>query len=68
MGAMAETVHNWATDYDIFDPDYVRDPYPIWDELRERCPIAHTERFGGSWLPTTYDDVTTMARDIEHFS
>ena len=65
---MAETVNNWATDYDIFDPDYVRDPYPIWDELRERCPIAHTERFGGSWLPTTYDHVTTMARDIEHFS
>ena len=55
---------DWATDYDIFDPQYVTDPYGIWDELRETCPIAHTERWGGSWLPTRYDHVTAMARDI----
>jgi hypothetical protein len=60
-------VTDWATDYDIFDPQYVADPYGIWDELRERCPIARTERWGGSWLPTTYADVTAMARDIDTF-
>jgi cytochrome P450 len=60
-------VGDWATDYDIFDPAYVNDPFDIWAELRERCPIAHTDRRGGSWLPTTYADVTSMARDIEHF-
>ena len=65
---MAERVHDWATDYDLFDPGYVADPYPVWDDLRGRCPIAHSERFGGSWMPTTYADVTTMARDVEHFS
>ncbi len=41
---------DWATGYDIFDPDYVRDPYPIWDELREKSPVAHTEHWGGSWM------------------
>ena len=51
-------VVNWATDYDIFDPDYIADPYGIWDELRAACPIAHTDRWGGSWLPTRYADVT----------
>jgi cytochrome P450 len=60
-------VTDWATDYDIFDAGYVSDPYGIWDELRERCPIAHTERWGGSWLPTRYADVTEIARDIERF-
>ncbi len=60
-------VTDWATDYDIFDDDYVRNPFPIWDELRQRCPIAHTNRWGGSWLPTTYADVTAMARNIEDF-
>jgi cytochrome P450 len=60
-------VEDWATDYDIFDRAYVADPYGIWDELRERCPIAHTERWGGSWLPTTYADVTEIARDIDNF-
>ena len=60
-------VTDWATDYDIFDQTYITDPYGIWDELRAQCPIAHTERWGGSWLPTTYADVTEIARDIENF-
>ena len=63
----ASTV-DWAADYDIFDPRYIENPYPIWDDLRQRCPIAHSDRFGGSWLSTTYADVTAIARDIEHFS
>ena len=45
---MGDAVKDWATDYDVLDPAYVRDPFPIWDELRERCPIAHTDRWGGS--------------------
>jgi cytochrome P450 len=65
---MGEPISDWATDYDIFDPAYVGDPFPVWDELRGRCPIAHTDRWEGSWLPTTYADVTTIARDIQHFS
>lgn len=59
---------DWTTDYDVMDPDYVVDPYPVWDDLRRECPIAHTERWGGSWLPTTYADVTAIAHDVDHFS
>jgi hypothetical protein len=44
-------VDDWATDYDIFDPAYFTDPGPIWADLRQRCPVAHSERWGGSWLP-----------------
>ena len=60
-------VLDWASDYDIFDSQYVTDPYGIWDELRRTCPIAHTERWGGSWLPTRYADVYAIAHDIEKF-
>jgi len=60
-------VSDWATDYDIFDPEYISNPFPIWDELRDKCPIAHTDRWGGSWLPTRYEDVTEMARNILDF-
>lgn len=69
MTDVADTapVSDWTRDYDIFDPAYVRDPYPIWQELRQQCPIAHTDRWGGSWLPTRYEDVTAIARDIEGF-
>ena len=59
---------DWASDYDVFDPAYIADPYPIWDELRATCPVAHTERYGGSWLTTTYEDVTRVARDPAVFS
>ena len=57
-------VTDLATDYDMFDPDYLRDPYSAWAELRDTCPIAHTERYGGSWLPTRYDDLQAMAKMV----
>ena len=63
-----EPVQDWATDFDVGDPNYEANPYEIWDELRESCPIAHTERRGGAFLPTTYDDVAAIAYDTEHFS
>ena len=68
MGESCRTQQDWAGDYDLFDAEYVGDPYAIWDQLRNTCPVAHTERYGGSWLTTTYDDVTRVARDPQHFS
>jgi cytochrome P450 len=61
-------VRDWATDFDVLDGDYVTDPFGVWDELRRRCPIAHSGRRGSDWLPTRYEDVTVMAHDTEHFS
>ena len=37
----------WATDFDVMDPGYIKDPAPVWRELRDKCPIAHTTRFRG---------------------
>ena len=65
---MVTPVRSWADDYDIFAAEYVSDPFPIWDELRGSCPIAHSERYGGSWLPTRYEDVAAIAHDVAHFS
>ncbi|MEZ5271425.1 MAG: cytochrome P450 [Ilumatobacteraceae bacterium] len=57
------------TDYDIFDRDYVLNPFPVQDEIRESgCPIAHTERWGGSWLPTRYEDVVALAQEYATFT
>ncbi|MEW9550570.1 cytochrome P450 [Nonomuraea sp. NPDC050783] len=61
-------VADWATDFSHLEPEWAADPYPIQDELRERCPIAHTGRFGGGWLPTRYEDVAAVAYDTERFS
>jgi cytochrome P450 len=61
-------VHDWATDFSHLEPQWSADPYPIQDDLRQRCPVAHTERFGGAWLPTRYDDVAAIAYDTDRFS
>ena len=61
-------VEDWATDFDHLHPQWINDPFPIWDELRQRCPIAHTDRFQGVYLPTRYADVRAVAYDTEHFS
>jgi cytochrome P450 len=61
-------VSDWETDFDVLDPDYVADPFAIWDTLRRRCPMAHTDRRGSTWLPTRYQDVVDLAHDVEHFS
>jgi cytochrome P450 len=42
--------------------------YRIHAELRPRCPIAHTDRFGGAWLPLRYEDVAAVAHDSESFT
>ncbi len=61
-------VSDWATDFSHLEAEWSADPYPIQDDLRQRCPIAHTDRFGGGWLPTRYEDVAAVAYDTEHFS
>ncbi len=61
-------VRNWATDFDHTDPAYNENVHEIWDDLRERCPVAHTERFGGTWLPTRHADIATIAYDTENYT
>jgi cytochrome P450 len=65
---IAGQVSDWATDFSHLEPEWAADPYPIQDDLRQRCPIAHTRRFGGGWLPTRYEDVAAIAYDTERFS
>ncbi len=61
-------VKDFATEWDHADPQWVADPYPIWEDLRERCPVAHTERYGGGWFPATHAGVSAIAKDTENFT
>ena len=61
-------VSDWATDFDHTDDQWAADPYPIWEELREECPVAHSSRYGGVWLPTRHEDVAAIAYDTENFT
>ncbi|MEA2900066.1 MAG: hypothetical protein QOJ84_5681, partial [Bradyrhizobium sp.] len=61
-------VTDWVQDFDHTDPRWTENPFPIWDELREQCPVVHTRRFLGCYLPVTYEAVKQISYDTEHFS
>ena len=66
--SLVEPVADWATDFDHMHPAYNANAPEVWDELRERCPVAHSPRYGGTWLPVRHEDVSAIAYDTEHFS
>src|ERR1700728_4617240 len=70
MALMSEypPVRDWATDFDHMDPAWGSDPYGIWDDLRQRCPVARSERYGGTWLPTRFADISAIAYDTDRFT
>ncbi len=61
-------VSDWTTDFDHTDQAWIADPYPIWDELRQTCPVAHSTRYGGTWLPVTHELISEVAYDHDRFT
>ncbi len=61
-------ITDWATEFDHTHPEYGARAPEIWDELRDRCPVAHSDTFGGTWLPVRHEDVAAIAADVEHFT
>mgnify|MGYP005615404051 CR=1 FL=1 len=61
-------VTDWATDFDHLDPGFVEDPHAVYSRLRDECPVAHTDRYHGVWIPTRYEDLAAIAHDHQRFS
>lgn len=61
-------VKDWTTDFNPFDPGYMKDPAPVWREMHERCPISHTDRWGGMWMTTKYEDARALVKQPCVFS
>ena len=40
---------------------------PVYGELRERCPVAHTSAYGGFWTLSRYADIVEAAKDTSTF-
>jgi cytochrome P450 len=54
--------------FDHHDPQLVRDPESVFGPVREERPLLHSDRYGGFWLLTRYDDVMAAALDHESFT
>lgn len=54
--------------YDLYSDDFRTDPHAQFAAMRSGCPVAHSEKWGGSWMFAAYDDVRDLARDAERFT
>ncbi|KAH8895354.1 cytochrome P450 [Thozetella sp. PMI_491] len=60
---MEEVVGAW-------EAHFSNDPQKIYEEyryLRQKCPIIHTNQYGGYWLMTRYEDVKRAAMDSDTY-
>jgi cytochrome P450 len=48
--------------YDPWSPEFVADPYPVYDELRRERPVFFDEPTG-QWVVTRHADVSALLRD-----
>lgn len=66
---MRPPVTDWEIDFDHFDPEWTNDPARLWAQLRDKCPVATSQRFeDGAYFPLRYQDIYDIAYDTEHFS
>jgi cytochrome P450 len=54
-------------DWDPLSLDVEPDPTGAHARLRRECPVAYSDRFGGFWTLTRYDDVVAVARDVDTY-
>jgi cytochrome P450 len=54
--------------YDLYSDDFRADPHAQFTAMRSGCPVARSEKWGGSWMFAAYDDIRDLARDAERFT
>lgn len=53
--------------FPMLDPDYIDNPAPYWQMLREKAPLYWSEDFN-FWVITKYEDVEALVKRPEDFS
>ncbi|MGI9641682.1 MAG: cytochrome P450 [Acidimicrobiia bacterium] len=67
MNEIDQAVH-WQRDFDHTTDHWAAHAPEIWDDLRQSCPVARSDAFGGTWLPTRHDDISAIAHDTENYT
>jgi cytochrome P450 len=55
-------------EFDHMSSDFAGDVHGSFRRLRESCPVAYSEKHGGHWLLTRYDDVAAALKDDVSYS
>ena len=54
-------------DFDPLLPETFDSPYDVFRELRARCPVAHSDAWGGFWALASYADVRRVLGEPDVF-
>ncbi|MEO6152552.1 MAG: cytochrome P450 [Croceibacterium sp.] len=55
------------SDFDPLAPETFDSPHEEYRQLRERCPVAHSDAWGGFWALLKHADVAAAAADFRTF-
>ena len=53
--------------YNPFSEEVMRDPHPIYKQMRKEAPVYHIEEYD-AWALSKFDDIWACSMDAKHFS
>ncbi|MCX4092373.1 cytochrome P450 [Nocardia sp. alder85J] len=63
-----ELIEHFVAHFDHHDARLGADPLEVSREMRERCPVTHTDVHGGFWVVSDYDDARRILQDPATFT
>ena len=54
-------------DFDPLAPETFDSPYDVYRDLRQRCPVAHSQAWNGFWALMEYDDVLAALQQSDTY-
>jgi cytochrome P450 len=58
----------WQHHFDPNSPELAPRMYETLAPMRDRCPVARSDKYDGFWVATRYEDILEIAQDWETFS
>jgi cytochrome P450 len=68
MTTRADVSPDAIVDFDHHSDEFNANELQINAELRQKCPVAWNQRYDGFWFLSSYDAVSTAARDGDTFA
>ena len=68
MSTRPDVSDDAVVDFDHHSDDFNLNELAINADLRQKCPVAWNENYGGFWFLSSYDAVSQTARDDDTFS
>jgi cytochrome P450 len=67
-GTACPAERDWITSFDHHDAALSRNPYPVYQQLRNQCPVSKTDAWGGFWVVTGHAEVDSVAKNDTDYS